>query len=335
MRRLGCLFVVVVLMAVAAGAAGVWAVGTALGLVESTHVGRLLAIGGVLVGVVLLLGLGRAVRSFARPVDELVDAAGRIEQGDFSVRVQVRGSGDVRSLARAFNAMSARLEETDRQRRAYLADVTHELRTPLTVIQGQLEGVIDGVYPSDSAHLTPILEHVRTLDGLIEDLRTLTLVETGGLSLRREPVDMAVLITDAVAGLEPAATARSVDLRTSFDGDLPVVDADPVRIRSVLSNLLANGIRHAAAGGTVTVLASAEPAWLRVAVRDTGDGFAPELLPRVFERFVKAPDSPGSGLGLSIARDLITAHGGTISARNEPTGAVVEFTLPLPEPSSR
>jgi two-component system sensor histidine kinase BaeS len=231
--------------------------------------------------------------------------------------------------------MSARLEETDRQRRAYLADVTHELRTPLTVIQGQLEGVIDGVYPSDAAHLTPILEHVRTLDGLIEDLRTLTLVETGGLSLRREAVDMAVLITDAVAGLEPAAAARSVQLRTSFAGDLPVVDADPVRIRRVLSNLLANGIRHSAAGGTVTVVASAEPGWLRVAVRDTGQGFPPELLPHVFERFVKAPDSPGSGLGLSIARDLIVAHGGTISARNEAVGAVVEFTLPLPEPSSR
>ena len=116
---------------------------------------------------------------------------------DFSARVPVRGPGDVRSLARAFNAMSARLEETDRQRRASLADITHELRTPLTVIQGQLEAVIDGVYPADAAHLAPILDQVRTLDGLIEDLRTLTLVDSGGLTLRREPVDMAVLVSGA------------------------------------------------------------------------------------------------------------------------------------------
>jgi two-component system sensor histidine kinase BaeS len=225
--------------------------------------------------------------------------------------------------------MSARLEETDRRRRASLADISHELRTPLTVVQGQLEAVIDGVYPADAAHLAPILEQVRTLDGLIEDLRTLTLVETGGLTLRKEPVDLAVLVNDAAAALRTVASARRVELRTEIAADLPAVEADPVRIRSVLSNLLTNAIRHTPEGGLVTVTAAAEAGLLRVAVRDTGQGFPPDLLPHVFERFVKAPGSAGSGLGLSIAHDLVTAHGGTIAARNEAGGAVVEFTLPL------
>src|SRR5205807_7603544 len=158
--------------------------------IEASHVARFVAIGGVILGLLLILGLARLVRSLATPVDALVEAAGHIEEGNFSARVEVRGPGDLRTLARAFNAMSARLEETDRQRRAYLADVTHELRTPLAVIQGHLEAVLDGVYPADREHLEPIIEQARTLDGLIEDLRTLTLVETGSLTLRREPVDL-------------------------------------------------------------------------------------------------------------------------------------------------
>jgi two-component system sensor histidine kinase BaeS len=332
-RGFGCLFVFVVLLAVAVGATGVWAVGTAVGFIESTHVGRLVAIGAVVVGGLLVLGGAGMVRSFARPVDELVDAAGRVEDGDYSARVDVRGPRDLRSLARAFNAMSARLEETDRQRRAYLADVTHELRTPLTVIQGQLEGVIDGVYPPDALHLTPILDQIRTLDGLIDDLRTLTLVETGGLTLRREALDVAVLITDTLTALRPTATAGGVELVTDLAKDLPVVEADPIRIRSVLSNLVTNAIRLTPDGGSVTVAATADGSRLHVAVHDTGQGFAPDLLPRAFERFVKGADSTGSGLGLAIARDLVSAHGGTIEARNETGGAVVEFALPLAVPN--
>jgi len=329
MRGFGCLFVFVVLLAVAAGGAGVWAIATALGLIGASDAGRLVATAGVVVGLLLLLGVARLIRSFARPVDDLVQAASRVEEGDYSARVIVKGPRDLRSLARAFNAMSARLEEVDRQRRAYLADVTHELRTPLSVIQGQLEGVIDGIYAPDPERMRALLDQVQTLDGLIGDLRTLTLVETGGLVLRREPVDVGVLISGAVDALRATAADRGVGLLTDVNPDLPILDADPVRMRSVLSNLLSNAIRHTPPGGTVTVAASADPGAMHVLVRDTGPGFPPDLLSRVFERFVRSPESSGSGLGLAIARDLVVAHGGTISARNEPGGAVVELSLPL------
>jgi signal transduction histidine kinase len=334
MRRVGCLFAFVVLLALGAGAALVWAVGTAVGAVSGGpygHVGAPLA---VVVGVLLIAGVARIIRSVARPVDELVDAARRVEDGDYSTRVAPRGPGDVRSLARAFNAMSARLEEVDRQRRASLADNSHELRTPLTVVQGQLEAVIDGVYPADAAHLAPILAQVHTLDRLIEDLRTLAQLDSGTLSLRREPVDLAVLVTDTVAGLTPSAVARGVTLMADVPAGLPVIEADPVRLRSVLSNLLTNAIRVTPAGGRVTIGTAVDAAAGSVLVRvhDTGPGFSPELLPHVFERFVRAADSSGSGLGLAIARDLVTAHGGTIEARNEDRGATVEVRLPVAGP---
>jgi two-component system sensor histidine kinase BaeS len=326
---MGCGLFVGALAAIAIGAIGVWAVLTTIGLIAASGFVRIVAVGGVLLGVLLLLGVWRGIRSFAAPLDDLVDAAGRVEEGDFSARVTVRGPGDVRQLARAFNDMSGRLEENERQRRAYLADVTHELRTPLSVIQGQLEAIIDGVYPADAEHLHPILEQAHTLNGLIEDLRTLTAVESGTLTLRPERIDLAVLLNDAVGALRPGAEARGVELALPALGPLPPIDADPVRIRSVVTNLLANAIRHTPSGGSVTVTAAPDPAGVRVAVRDTGPGIPADLLPRVFERFVKSEDSEGSGLGLAIARDLVAAHGGTIEAHNDPAGgAAVSFTLP-------
>jgi two-component system sensor histidine kinase BaeS len=331
MHRVGCLFALVLLLAVGAGAAIVWTIGAAFGAISAGPFGQLGLFVSVAIGLLLLAGAARAFRSIARPVGELVEAAGRVEEGDYSARVPVRGPGDVRSLARAFNDMSARLEETDRRRRASLADISHELRTPLTVIQGQLEAVIDGVYPADAEHLAPILAQVRTLDGLIEDLRTLTLVDSGTLALHREPVDLAVLISDTVSSLRPTAEARGVTVTTDVPAGLPVLEADPVRLRSVVSNLVTNAIRLTPADGRVLVTVAADPADASVLVRvhDTGPGFPPDLLPRVFERFVRAADSSGSGLGLAIARDLVTAHGGTIEARNEDGGATVEFRLPV------
>ena len=329
--QLGCLVLLLLFVAATIGAVGVWAIATAAGIVGSSEFGRVIAIVLLVVAVVGVLGIARRVRSVAAPMDDLVDAAERIQEGDYSVRVPVRGPGGMRLLSYAFNEMSARLEATDRQRRSYLADVTHELRTPLAVIQGQLEAVLDGVYPADREHLEPIVAEAKRLDGLIEDLRTLTLVETGGLSLQRESVDVAVLVNDVVASFQAAALDASIAVSAAVPADLPVVEADPIRLRSVVTNLLANALRHTPGGGSVRVTVTAPSAGLvRVAVTDSGPGFSPELLPKVFDRFVKGAGSEGSGLGLAIARDLVVAHGGTISARNEPGGgATVEFTLPV------
>jgi len=169
------------------------------------------------------------------------------------------------------------------------------------------------------------------LERLVDDLRTVAQAEAGDLELRRETVDLGALLADAIAGREAEATTRDVRLVTVIPDDLPTVDADPVRIAQVVGNLLANALRVTPAGGRVTIAAASEPgpSGVRVAVLDTGPGFPPDLLPRAFDRFARGTDSPGAGLGLAIARDLVVAHGGTIEARNLPEGgAEVRFSVP-------
>jgi two-component system, OmpR family, sensor histidine kinase BaeS len=266
------------------------------------------------------------------PVGELVDAVGRIEAGDYEVRVRERGPREVRSLGRAVNAMAARLSASESRRRTFLADVTHELRTPLTVIRGQVEGVLDGIYPADKDHLEPILEETRVLERLVEDLRTLTLAETGSLTLAREPVDVAELVADVVSAFQASAAAGGVELHVEVAADVPAATIDPLRIRGVLANLLANALRHTPAGGEITVAAARfdDGHAVRFQVRDTGTGIPADLLPTVFDRFVKDPASGGSGLGLAIARSVVEAHGGTIDVASPPgQGTTFTFTLPL------
>jgi two-component system, OmpR family, sensor histidine kinase BaeS len=279
--------------------------------------------------IALLLFASRRVRRMAAPVDDLVEAAGRIRSGDYSVRVREDGAPELRSVAQAFNAMTAQLEASEKQRRSFLADVTHELRTPLSIIRGQAEGIADGLYPADAAHLAPIVEATQTLARLVDDLRTLALAETGHLQLQREPVDIATLINDTLASFESQAQAKGVALSADIPGELPTVSADAVRIRGVIANLLANAIAHTPAGGSVRVSTARADGGISVSVTDTGEGIPADLLPRIFDRFVKTPGSSGSGLGLAIARDLVTAHGGTITAESTVgSGTTVRLTLP-------
>jgi two-component system sensor histidine kinase BaeS len=339
MRRMGCLFGLVFLFAVALASLVMWTVLTAFGFILTSEPVRLIAVAGVLLGVFGMLALGRGFRRIAAPIGDLVEAVERIEAGDYDVVVPVRGPREIRSLARAINAMTARLSGSESRRRTFLADVTHELRTPLTVIRGQVEGLIDAVYPADAEHLEPILEETRVLERLVEDLRTLSLAESGSLTLAREAVDLAELIGDVVAAFHTTAAAGGVELGMEVAPDLPRVDLDPLRIRGVLVNLLANALRHTPAGGSVTVataLASPDAAsqsgagpGVHIAVRDTGEGIAPELLPTVFDRFVKDPASRGSGLGLAIARSVVEAHGGAIAVAST-VGQGTTFTIALP-----
>jgi signal transduction histidine kinase len=263
----------------------------------------------IVVGVIALIVVG-GVRRFAMPMNSLIDAAQRIENGDYSAQVPEWGSSDIRSVARAFNSMSARLKTIDEQRRSFLADVTHELRTPLSVIRGQAEAISDGVYPADADHLAPILDATATLDRLVEDLRTLVLTDAGNLVLDREPTDLGALVRESVESFRAQASAQGVTLMTDVAGGLPQADVDPGRIRQVIGNLLSNSLRHTPSGGSVKVSVSA-PA--TITVTDTGEGIPAELLPHVFERFARGPNSPGSGLGLAIAHDIVKAHGGSLT----------------------
>jgi two-component system sensor histidine kinase BaeS len=292
-------------------------------------------------GVVAVVGGGATALAYwriSRPVGELLGAAEQVAAGDYDVAVQPDGPRSLRVLTARFNDMARQLAASEDERRRFLADVTHELRTPLAVLQSEVEAQLDGIHPRDDRHLGSLLEEIQRLGHLIDDLHTLALAEAGRMVLHREPVAPATLAEDAVAAHEARAQRSQVGLRADIAADLPdeEVEVDPGRIRQVLDNLLVNAIRHTPAGGQVVV--RVEPALgagagaerrVRFTVVDAGPGFRPEQLDHVFERFSQAGDTRGSGLGLSIAHDLVEAHGGTIEAGNDPTtgGATVTFTL--------
>ena len=286
--------------------------------------------------VLVLIGIGRTFRRTAVALDRLVEATRRVEAGDYTVRVgppPQRSMRALRDLSRGFDTMVERLDADERQRRLLLADVSHELRTPLTVIAGDLEAMLDGVHPADEEHLRSVLDETRVMERLIDDLRTMAVSEAGTLVLHREPVDPDVLIEDAVRAFESTAATAGVTVRAELEppGGLPILDLDPVRMREVLGNLLANAIRHTPAGGTVTVRGTVAAPWLELRVIDTGSGIDPELLPRVFDRFVTGAGRGGSGLGLAIARALVEAHDGTLEVESTgPAGTTFLARLPLP-----
>src|SRR3990170_3402011 len=227
--------------------------------------------------------------------------------------------------------MVGRLRATEGQRDRLLADVTHELRTPVAVIQGNIEAILDGVYPADDDHLAPVLEETHVLSRLIDDLRTLSLAESGALELHREPTDVAVLAGEVVAAFRGQAEAGGVGLQEHVPDELPLADIDPLRIREVLTNLTANALRHTPRGGSVRITASVDgEREMVLTVADTGSGISAGDLPHVFDRFYKSADSKGTGLGLTIAKNLVAAHGGEIHAASaDGEGTTVRFTLPL------
>ena len=325
-----------------------WLVATRIGLVPASGQGAaaILLVGGMAAVIVAVFGLIVAMRRVAIPLGGVMEAADRVAAGNYAVRVAEQGPPPIRALARAFNAMTERLAHHDRQRRDLMADVAHELRTPLTVIQGKLEGLIDGVYPRDEAQLQALLEETHVLSRLVEDLRTLALSESGALKLQKESIDLVCLAHDVAAAFAGEASAQHVTLDVDAPADLLPLEIDPVRVREVLSNLLSNALRHTPSGGSVHVRISESRIESRnesrnesripnpesrvvVEVRDTGSGMTPEELAHAFDRFYRGSASRGSGLGLTIARNLVAAHGGEIHASSDPQrGTTITFTLP-------
>lgn len=343
LRRLGCFIAVFNLFGFLLFAAIIGIVLNALGVLHFSldRFQWVLPLAGIFF-VLVLATLFRAVRSLRRmtiPLDGLLNASNQVAEGDYSARVDEKGPPEVRSLTRAFNTMAARLELHDQQRRALLADVSHELRTPLTIIQGNIEGVLDGVYPADKARLASILEETQILSRLIEDLRTSSLAESGALQMKRESTDLTALIRETVAAFQSQADAAGVRIETALGPDELILEIDPERIRQVLANLLSNAIRYSPRGGAIqagladsgTPPAGTPGAGRRVEVwvQDMGPGIAAADLPHVFDRFYKSGDSRGMGLGLSIAKYIVEAHGGVIRAESGPgRGTRISFALP-------
>jgi len=340
-RRLGCLFAAFNLLALALLLISGAFVAHIFGVIHITPrvIEWTVPLGGLsfifIVGALVLVGM--SMRRVFNPLDSLLEAADRVADGDYTVRVQERGPGAMRSLTRAFNNMAARLHKTDEQRRTLLADVTHELRTPLTVIRGNLEGMLDGVYPPDEANLRALLDETHLLARLVEDLRTLSLAESGALQLKKEPTDLEPLLRETMAAFQSQASAAGVALIVET-AELPLVELDPGRMRQVFSNLVTNALRYSPAGSAVRISTkSANPknagagGQVIVEVRDSGPGIPAEDLPHIFERFYKSADSGGMGLGLAIARHLVNAHGGTISAESAPgSGTTIRVVLSNP-----
>jgi signal transduction histidine kinase len=286
-------------------------------------------------------------RGIARPIEAVTRAARRMALGQLDQRVPESGPGEVGELAAAFNAMAEAVSRSSRLRQDMVADVAHELRTPLTVMRGYIEALRDGVAPPDSENLGVIHAEAVHLQRLVEDLQELALAEAQQIDLQLETLSLEDLAQSVASGFRLAAEAKAVELDVEAEPGLPAVRADPRRIGQVLRNLLANAVAHTPAGGRITVgcrLAAGEAppgrskapaAEVEVFVRDSGPGVAAEDQPWVFERFYRADRSRaratgGAGLGLTIARRLVEAHGGTIGLESDPgRGSTFWFRLPL------
>jgi two-component system, OmpR family, sensor histidine kinase BaeS len=329
MVRIGLLFSLILLTVGGIIAAGVWAALVALGVISAPSGLRLAAVALLVVGVCGVFALARAARRRMAPIGALIDAAAQIEHGEYSARVPERGGREMRALARTFNTMSARLSAIDSQRRSFLADVAHELRTPLSIMRGRLEAMLDGIHPRDDEHIRAILEHAAALERLVGDVATVAQAETGGLPLHLEPVDLAVLAHAVAEDFGDAAHVAGIEIRVRVESNVTAISVDPARIRQALTNLVANALRYGSRGGLVEIGIARTASGTTIAVRDDGQGMPPELLDHVFERFVRGPDSKGSGLGLPIVADIAAAHGGSASAASTPRdGTTVTLILP-------
>jgi two-component system OmpR family sensor kinase/two-component system sensor histidine kinase BaeS len=297
--------------------------------------------GPVVITIVVFIAIFFATHAFGQvrraggPLGAVMDAAGRVADGDYTARVDERGPPPLRALAHSFNRMTERLALADRQRRDLMADLAHELRTPLSVLQGRMEGMLDGIYRPSSFELEQLLDQTRVLSRLVEDLRTLALSEAGVLNLQKESTDLSALLRDVVHSFDAEAKRKTVSLSYERPPDAAAGVSfilDPVRIREVVSNLLSNALRHTPAEGSVVVSLTLAADGATISVRDTGDGMSAENVARMFQRFHKGADSHGAGLGLAIAKHLVIAHRGEISATSEPNkGTTVTFTLPRDE----
>jgi signal transduction histidine kinase len=278
-----------------------------------------------LVAIGAALGIGFLLfRGITAPLRRLTQATAKVSQGDLSVQVPVskENADEIDQLSMAFNQMISELATADQLRRSMTADIAHELRTPLTVMQGNIEAILDGVYPADAEHLEPVLRKTQLLRRLVEDLRTLALADAGELHLYRAPVDLPELVRRTVTDFMIEAQAAGIELSSELPSQMLPVWADAARFEQVLGILLDNALRHTGAGGEINVSLRYTGGEIWLSVRDTGEGIPPQDLPHVFERFYRGRVSPhrpgGTGLGLAIAQAIVTAHGGRIWVESQP-----------------
>ncbi len=276
-------------------------------------------------------------RSLSAPIRAMTRASRRVAEGHYSERVPAGGRDELGQLAGSFNTMAEKLEQVETMRRRLIGDVAHELRTPLTAIKGSMEGLVDGILPATPDTFEQVAAEAERLNHLVDDLQELSRVESGAFTLDLGPVSLPELAETARKRLAAPYAAKGVSLTLDLPAALLPLRADTDRLLQVLTNLLNNALQYTPAGGSVTLSAEVRGREMLVRVSDTGIGIPPEHLPRIFDRFYRVDKSRsrqtggGSGVGLTICKYLVEAHGGRIWAESpgEGQGSAFFFTIPL------
>jgi two-component system, OmpR family, sensor histidine kinase BaeS len=308
-----------------------------LGYLESQYFNRTnqallyAALGAALVA--LALGIILA-RTLTHPLRDLTAAIHAMAKGELKQHVQVKSQDELGELAMAFNQMSADLDRLNRSRRQMTADIAHDLRSPLTVIGGYVESMRDGVLKPTPERLNTIHAEVQHLQRLVEDLRTLSQADAGELTLNREPVAPLALLERMAKSYDHLAAKKKISLEVQGEPGLPEIRLDPDRMAQVFGNLITNSLRYTPEGGEIVLAAGQEANMLVFRVRDNGQGIPAESLPHIFDRFYRADPARAqwneSGLGLAIARSIVEAHGGSISAESQVgQGTTVKILFPV------
>ncbi|MGC5583172.1 sensor histidine kinase [Ornithinimicrobium sp. W1665] len=280
-------------------------------------------------------------RLLRRPLAQLSDAARELARGHYATRVPDVGSGtELDTLAESFNLMASRLEGVEDTRRQLLSDLAHELRTPIATLSAYHEGLGDGVITLTPETATVLAQQTERLARLAADIDEVSRAEEGRLALTRSPVNVLDLLRAAADTVHDPYLSQGVDLRIDPGQATELVaDVDPTRVGQVLTNVLSNALRHTGPHGTVTMTAHREGPEVVLQVRDDGEGIAASQLPHIFERFYRGDgargrDRSGSGIGLTISKAIVDAHGGTISATSDGpgTGTTFQIALPAPQP---
>jgi histidine kinase len=274
-------------------------------------------------------------RRIVGAVRVMMKASQRIADGDYRQRIQVPSQDELGSLAQAFNRMAETLERTEQRRMELIGDVAHELRTPLSSTKSVMEGLVDGVLIAEPATFLLVQREIARLQRLVHDLEELSRVEAGQIRLELAPVAPADLIRAAADRLRPQFEDKGVSLHLDVPTDLPKIQIDPSRMIQVLLNLLGNALQYTPSAGQVTVRAWHDGREVVIVVQDTGIGISAEHLPHIFERFYRVDKSRsraggGSGIGLTITKHLVEAHGGHIWATSPGTGQGTAFTFAIP-----
>lgn len=274
-------------------------------------------------------------RRVVTPIRQMMEASQRIAAGHYQERVEAAGRDELGQLAHSFNQMATTLEQTEAMRRDLIANVAHELRTPLTSIKGYMEGMIDGVLPASPDTYQQIYQEADRLQRLVNDLQELSRVEAGAFKLECRPLAISELIQHITAHLRPQFEEKHVTLTLHLPANLPPVLADKDRLSQVLLNLVGNALQYTPSGERVSISAGIENQALLIAISDTGIGIPAEHLPHLFNRFYRVDKSRsraggGSGIGLTIAKHLVEAHGGHIWASSAGTGKGSTFSFSVP-----